>query len=93
MEYCIHAEDGCTASNIQDDFVLEDMLVLINRVAIGSSPNLVFLRTFSILESGLQRSQMWLLRYTPTFLHEYLLDVSILAFQYLLGVANHGDYS
>ena len=40
---CKHAEDGCTASDVQYDLVLEDVSVLVDGVAVGSSPHLVFL--------------------------------------------------
>ena len=40
---CKHAKDGCTASDVQDDLVLEDVSILIDGVAIGSSSDLIFL--------------------------------------------------
>lgn len=39
----VHAEDGCTASYVQDDFALEDVLVVVDGVAVGASAHFVFL--------------------------------------------------
>ena len=39
----IHAEDGCTASNVQDDFVLEDVLVVVDGISVGASADFIFL--------------------------------------------------
>ncbi len=38
-----HAEDGCTASDIQDDLVLEQMLVLADGILIASRSNFILL--------------------------------------------------
>jgi hypothetical protein len=38
-----HAEDGCTASDIEDDLVLEQVAVLVDRVAVALGADLVFL--------------------------------------------------
>ena len=38
-----HTEDTGTASNIEDDLVLEDVLVLNNGVHVGAGANLIFL--------------------------------------------------
>ena len=39
----VHAEDGCTASHVEDDFVLEDVLVVVDGVAVGAGADLIFL--------------------------------------------------
>jgi len=39
----VHAEDGCTASDVEDDLVLEDVAVVVDRVAVTLSADLVFL--------------------------------------------------
>jgi hypothetical protein len=38
-----HAEDGCTASDIEDDLVLEQMAVLVDRVSVAPGADFVFL--------------------------------------------------
>lgn len=42
MRY-VHGENGGSATDIENDLVLKEMLVLENRVHVGSCPNLVFL--------------------------------------------------
>lgn len=49
LELDVHAEDGCTASDVQHHFVLEDVLVVIYRVAVGSRADFIFLRAASAL--------------------------------------------
>lgn len=39
-----HAQDGCTASYIQYDFVLEQVLILINCVSVRLGANFIFLK-------------------------------------------------
>lgn len=39
----IHAKDGCTASNVQDDFVFEDVLVVVDRISVGAGADFIFL--------------------------------------------------
>lgn len=39
----IHAEDGCTASNVQDDFVFEDVLVVVDGISVGACADFIFL--------------------------------------------------
>lgn len=34
LEVDVHAKDGCTASHIQDDLVLEDVFVLVYRISV-----------------------------------------------------------
>jgi len=43
-----HAEDGCAASDVEDDLVLEQVPVLVDRVAVALGADLVFLRGVSI---------------------------------------------
>jgi hypothetical protein len=38
-----HAEDGCTASDIEDNLVLEQVSVLVDRVSVALGADLVFL--------------------------------------------------
>ena len=38
---CGHAEDGCTATDVQYDLVLEQVLVLIYRVSIRSCADVI----------------------------------------------------
>ena len=38
-----HAEDGSTAANVQYDLVLEQMFVLVYRVAVRTRPDVIFL--------------------------------------------------
>lgn len=38
-----HAEDGCTASNVEDDLVLEKVAVLVYRVAVALGTDFIFL--------------------------------------------------
>lgn len=39
----IHAQDTGTTADIQDNFVLEDVAVLVDRVTVGASTDIVFL--------------------------------------------------
>jgi hypothetical protein len=39
----IHAKDGCTASNVQDDFILEDVLVVVDGISVGTGADFIFL--------------------------------------------------
>lgn len=41
MEECVHAEDGCTASDIEDHLVLEQVLVVVDGVAIALGSHFV----------------------------------------------------
>lgn len=43
-EGCKHAKDGCTASDVQDNLVLEEMAILVDGVPVRPRANLVFLR-------------------------------------------------
>ncbi len=43
IEGCKHAQDGCTASDIQDNLVLEDVSVLIDGISVRLCSNLVLL--------------------------------------------------
>ena len=45
VEGCKHAKDGCTASHVQYDLVLEDVLVLVDSIAIRLCPYFVFLKS------------------------------------------------
>ena len=39
----VHAEDGCTTSDVQDDLVLEEVWIVADCVAVGSSAHFIFL--------------------------------------------------
>lgn len=39
----VHAENTGSASNIENDLVLEDVTVLVDSVAVGSCANIIFL--------------------------------------------------
>ena len=39
----VHAQDGCTASDVQDDLVLEDVFVVVDGVAVGARADFIFL--------------------------------------------------
>jgi len=43
VECVVHAEDGCTASDVENDLVLEDMAVVVDCVAVTPCADLVFL--------------------------------------------------
>lgn len=38
-----HAENGCTASNVKDDLVLEKVGVLVDGIAVALGSHLIFL--------------------------------------------------
>ena|SRR5690242_5136259 len=40
---CVHGEDTGSAANIEDDLVLEEVGVLVDRVAVASCADLIFL--------------------------------------------------
>lgn len=42
-EACVHGEDTGSAANIEDDLVLEEVGVLVDRVAVASCADLIFL--------------------------------------------------
>ncbi len=42
VKYNVHAEDGCTASHVQHHLVLEDVLVVVDGVAVRARAHLVF---------------------------------------------------
>lgn len=39
----VHAQDGGTASNIKDDLVLEEVAVVVDRIAVRLGANFIFL--------------------------------------------------
>jgi hypothetical protein len=39
----VHAKDGCTASHVEDDFVFEDVLVVVDGIAVRAGADFVFL--------------------------------------------------
>ena len=39
----IHAKDGCTATDIKDHLVLEDVLAVVYRIAVGLCSDFIFL--------------------------------------------------
>jgi hypothetical protein len=63
-----HAEDGCTASDVKNDLVLEQVSVLVDRVSVAPGANLIFLQRFrqSLIQSGVarlwQQLQDWSMR-------------------------------
>ena len=38
-----HAKDCCTATNVEDNFVLEEVSILVYRVSVGTSAHIVLL--------------------------------------------------
>lgn len=40
----VHAQDGCTTSDIEDNLVLEQMAVVVDRIAVGLGADFIFLR-------------------------------------------------
>jgi hypothetical protein len=47
-----HAEDGCTASDIEDNLVLEQVSVLVDRVSVALGADLVFLWALCRMATG-----------------------------------------
>lgn len=48
-----HGEDPCAATDIQDDFILEHMLVVVHGVPVGERPHLVLQHLLFKLEMKL----------------------------------------
>jgi hypothetical protein len=42
---CSHAQDAGAASDVKDDLVLKKMLILVNGITVGSSTDVIFLKT------------------------------------------------
>lgn len=40
----VHAQDGCTASDIEDDLVLEQVRILVDSVAVALGSDFIFLK-------------------------------------------------
>ena len=41
--FVVHAQDGSAATDIQDDFILEDVSIVVDGVAVGFGTDFVFL--------------------------------------------------
>ena len=44
----IHAENARAATNVENDLILEEMLILVDGISIGSGPDLIFLEYRSL---------------------------------------------
>lgn len=76
-----HAQDCCTAANVQDDLVLEDMSILVDCISVRPRANIIFLRK-SMFSSAMVAGEVEvLLGFRKTHQHflvyAWMLDQSI----------------